>query len=106
MAKYVKLVELLYRSTAVLFGLDSSTARLYDASVRGRDVRKERRYTTSRLTLRLNVIERTSVADFPDFPLVDAPGFGVGLCERDARSSLLDFSRSSLCLLNLPIPGR
>lgn len=69
---------------------------------------RKRRYTASRVTLRLNVIERTSVApDFPDLLLVEeeVPGFGVGLCERDARSSLLDFSRSSRCLLNLPMPG-
>lgn len=65
-------------------------------------------YIASRVTLRLNVIERTSVApDFPDLPVTEEEvlGFGVGLWERDARSSLLDFSRSSRCLLNLPMPG-
>jgi len=68
--------------------------------------RKKIHYVTSRVMLRLNVIERTSVdPPFPGLPTPDAPGFGVGLCERDARSSLLDFSRSSRCLLNLPIPG-
>lgn len=56
--------------------------------------------------LRLNVIERTSVAaTFPDLPVMEETlEFGVGLCDKDVRSSL-DFSRSNRCLLNLPMPG-
>lgn len=78
-------------------------------------------YGRSRLALRLNVIERTSLDGeetvacaleaclLEVFVLVleeDGGPTGVGLCDNDARSSFMDFSRSMRCLLNLPIPGR
>lgn len=62
-------------------------------------------YEISRLTLRLNVIERTSAPDLAALEIAEVVLFGVGLCEREARSSLVDFSRSNRCLLNFPMPG-
>lgn len=60
------------------------------------------RYTASRVTLRLNVIERTSVApDFPDLPLVqeEVPGFNDALVSMTRRS--IFWSCMSIALLTL-----
>lgn len=68
---------------------------------------ESRDYGRSRLKLRLKVIDLTSAAGLLSLTVVEGRiGVGVGLCESDARSSLLDFSRSKRCLLNFPIPGR
>ncbi|CAL1684700.1 unnamed protein product [Lasius platythorax] len=60
------------------------------------------RYTASRVTLRLNVIERTSVApDFPDLPLVqeEVPGFNDALVSMTRRPIFC--SCMSIALLTL-----